>query len=271
MFQENVAVLWNERVGRDCFRIGLGCHAGYARARAGQFVMVGLCRGHAPLLRRPFSIHRLVYGQDSVKGIELLYKVVGSGTRILSECRENDRVDLLGPLGRGFQIPAACRRVFLAAGGIGVAPMVFLAESLVGRGVDPAGSTVFIGGRSGEEILCADMFRRLRFEVVLTTDDGTLGEQCLVTQPLEMAAGGTPPEMIYACGPMAMLGCVAGIAEALKLPCQVSIESVMACGMGACLGCAVKAASSDAAYYHVCRDGPVFEAETLCWDGGPMG
>jgi dihydroorotate dehydrogenase electron transfer subunit len=271
MIEDTVTVLWNRPLARGIFHMGLSCREGYGRARAGQFVMVGLRRGRSPLLRRPFSIHRLVYDGGVVTGIELLYKTVGTGTRILSECREGHRLDLLGPLGRGFHVPPACRRVFLAAGGIGVAPLVFLADSLVAGGIDAADSTVFIGGRSGEEVLCADAFRQLRFAVVLTTDDGTLGDQCLVTHPLELAAGGRPPEMIYACGPLAMLDCVAGMAGAMAIPCQVSIESVMACGMGACLGCAVRASAAAEGYLHVCRDGPVFEAKALGWQGDPIG
>ncbi len=268
MYQEQAAVLWNEAVGRGSFHMGLSCPPGYARARAGQFVMVGLNRRHAPLLRRPFSIHRLVLEEGAVTGIELLYKVVGAGTRILSACRRGDALDLLGPLGRGFRVPPACRRVFLAAGGIGVAPLVFLADSLVAEGVEASESVAFIGGRSMEEILCADVFRGLGFDVVITTDDGTLGDRCLVTHPLAVAAGEKAPEMLFACGPTAMLACVAGIAEARKIPCQVSVEALMACGVGACLGCAVSPAGHDDRYYHVCRDGPVFQASELRWGAG---
>jgi dihydroorotate dehydrogenase electron transfer subunit len=266
MIQQPVQILWNEAVGADCFHLGLSCASGYERARPGQFVMLGLGSRHAPLLRRPFSIHRRIAGNGSPAGIELLYKQVGAGTRILARCRPGDTLDLLGPLGRGFRIPAGCRRVFLAAGGIGVAPLVFLADSLAEAGVDRAASTVFLGGRSKSDILCVDVFRQMGYAVVTTTDDGSLGNQCLVTHPLEAAARTRRPQVIYACGPMAMLACVAGISEALRLPCQVSIETVMACGMGACLGCAVAGAQSGAGYRHACRDGPVFEASELRWE-----
>jgi dihydroorotate dehydrogenase electron transfer subunit len=99
--------------------------------------------------------------------------------------------------------------------------------------------------------------------VVTTTDDGSEGAHCFLTSPLEEAAREQPPDAIMACGPMEMLICVAGIAEQLKIPCQLSIEATMACGMGACLGCAVPAADSRAGYLHVCRDGPVFDARQL--------
>jgi dihydroorotate dehydrogenase electron transfer subunit len=96
--------------------------------------------------------------------------------------------------------------------------------------------------------------------VTLTTDDGTAGDQCLVTDPLESAAAGQPPDVIYACGPHGMLKCVAGIAKKHGISCQVSIETMMACGMGACLGCAVAPGRTERSdrYLHVCIDGPVF-------------
>jgi len=265
MIQETVQVLFNQAMGSDCFRLGITCAPDYHRARPGQFVMLGLGR-HAPLLRRPFSIHRQVIESGTLTRLEVLYKRVGSGTRILAACRPGEKLDLLGPLGRGFRIPDGCRRVFLAAGGIGVAPLVFLADTLVTAGLDPAESRVFLGGRSAGDILCGDIFRESGFPVATTTDDGTLGDQCLVTHPLEAAARDRAPDVILACGPMPMLACVAGLAEALGIPCQVSIETVMACGMGACLGCAVAGRGDGMSYLHGCRDGPVFDAAELQWE-----
>jgi dihydroorotate dehydrogenase electron transfer subunit len=267
MIQETVQVLFNQTLSSDCFRLGITCAPDYRRARPGQFVMLGLGRRHAPLLRRPFSIHRQVIENGLLTRIEVLYKRVGAGTRILAACRPGERLDLLGPLGRGFRIPDGCRRVFLAAGGIGVAPLVFLADTLVTAGLNPTESRVFLGGRSAGDILCADIFRESGFPVVTTTDDGTLGDPCLVTQPLEAAVRHQAPDVVFACGPMPMLACVAGLARALRIPCQVSIETVMACGMGACLGCAVAADRDGMTYRHACRDGPVFDAAELLWEG----
>jgi dihydroorotate dehydrogenase electron transfer subunit len=268
MIQETVKILWNEPVAADCFRLGMACGPGVGKARPGQFVMLGLDDRHAPLLRRPFSIHRCIFSDGALTGIEILYKVVGDGTRILAARRPGARIDLLGPLGRGFRIPAGSQRVFLAAGGIGVAPLVFLADTLVAAGADLDTSIVFLGGRSKADILCADTFRQLGYQVETTTDDGSLGNQCLVTHPLEIAARDRLPDIIFACGPMAMLACVAGIAHGLKVPCQVSVETVMACGMGACLGCAVRGRPGEDRYLHVCRDGPVFEVSALDWNDG---
>ena len=99
--------------------------------------------------------------------------------------------------------------------------------------------------------------------------NGVLDKLASTLRPLEVAAREDRPDVIFACGPMAMLSCVAGIAQGLKVPCQVSVETVMACGMGACLGCAVKGRPGEDRYLHVCRDGPVFEVSAFDWDDGP--
>jgi dihydroorotate dehydrogenase electron transfer subunit len=264
MYQENAQVLWNKAVGPGHFRIGLTCDEKYANAQPGQFVMLGLPERLDPLLRRPFSIHRRVQENGRTKGIELLYKVVGVTTKRMATLSEGDVLHLFGPLGRGFFFPDVCRRVFIVAGGIGVAPMPFLAEYLIDSGADPSESRVFIGGGSQDDLLCRDEFNRLGMHVHVTTDDGSEGDQCLVTLPFESVINReSRPDIIYACGPMAMLKCVINIARAHEIPCQVSIETMMACGMGACLGCAVEGAAASNRYLHACVDGPVFDANEL--------
>ena len=263
MFQENARVLWNKNVGPSYFKIGLTCHKGYLNSQPGQFIMVRLADRMFTLLRRPFSIHRLIVKNNCAKGIELLYKVVGEGTRTLSRLNQGDRLDILGPLGKGFIFLNNYHRIFIAAGGIGIAPMVFLASALQRKGVDLSRCTAFLGGRSKDDLLCADEFASLGMAVQITTDDGSAGSKCLLTHPLEMATRSNRPDIIYACGPLAMLKCVANIAEAHTVPCQISIETVMACGMGACLGCAVETKKGAAKYLHACVDGPVFDVETL--------
>ena len=141
--------------------------------------------------------------------------------------------------------------------------MVFLASALQRKGVDLSRCTAFLGGRSKDDLLCADEFVSLGMAVQITTDDGSAGSKCLLTHPLEMATSANRPDIIYACGPLGMLKCVANIAEAQTVPCQISIETVMACGMGACLGCAVETKKGAAKYLHACVDGPVFDVETL--------
>jgi dihydroorotate dehydrogenase electron transfer subunit len=265
MFQDKLRVAWNTRIGKGYGRIGLICHDRYAHAMPGQFVMFRLPERSTPFLRRPFSIHRLLETGGGT-ALEILYQVIGDTTRAMSGLEKDGFVDLIGPLGRGFTIPSNAKKVFIAGGGVGVAPLLFLTDVLLKHRVAPEAITVFIGGRSKEDLLCRDDFTQLGIPVVTTTDDGSAGDQCLVTHPLEQAVQVSGPDIIYACGPPGMLSCVAGIAETFDVPCQVSIEAMMACGMGACLGCAVESregAEDLGRYLHVCMDGPVFEAVEL--------
>ncbi|MGD8492855.1 MAG: dihydroorotate dehydrogenase electron transfer subunit [Desulfobacterales bacterium] len=260
---EKVKVLSNTALGNSIYRIRLSCSRHYARAVPGQFVMVRSGKQVDPLLPRPFSIHRLIQKKGSVSGLELLYKVVGKGTQLLSHLQSGDVLTMTGPLGKGFEIPAAVLKVQIVAGGMGVAPMVFLAQTLTESKRNLSFVEVFIGGRTKTDLLCLQDFSTLGLTVHVTTDDGSSGDQCLVTDPLDMAVAKNRPDIICACGPMEMLTCVAGIAEKHSVCCQVSIETMMACGMGACLGCAVAARKYSHRYLHACKDGPVFDTRDL--------
>jgi len=260
-------ILWNRTLG-DAYRcMGLATDAGYGAALPGQFVMVKIADGYAPLLRRPFSIHRLIDDGRGVTGVELLYKMVGPTTCRMGALRPGDRINLLGPLGRGFSVPPGTHRVALAGGGIGIAPLVFLASSLVAAGLAPDSIGIFLGGRSAEDLLCVDDFKALGLAVSTTTDDGSAGERGLVTEVLERTLAAGETQMVYACGPEGMLKGTAALAEKYAVACQVSIETMMACGMGACMGCAVKSkADQDAKCRHACLDGPVFDADRIVLD-----
>ena len=260
---EKVKVLSNSALGNGIYRIRLSCNRHYVRAVPGQFVMVRSSEQIDPLLPRPFSIHRLIQKKGSVTGLELLYKVVGKGTRLLSHLRSGDVLAMTGPLGKGFEIPTKVSKAKIVAGGIGVAPMVFLAQTLTESKRHLSSIEVFIGGRTKADLLCLKDFSALGVTIHLTTDDGSSGDQCLVTDPLDMAVAKNGTDIIFACGPMEMLTCVAGIAEKHNVRCQVSIETMMACGMGACLGCAVASRRHTHRYLHACKDGPVFDTRDL--------
>lgn len=263
MYQEKVKVLYNQRVGPEYYHIGLTCHQQYKNAVPGQFVMLRFPGQITPFLRRPFSIHKLISDNGQTIGIELLYKVVGEGTKKLSMVQVGDLVDIFGPLGNGFAYFDHYSTVYIVAGGIGVAPLVFLASYLREKGVDTEKCKVFLGGRSKEDLLCRDEFIDMGMKIEVTTDDGSEGDQCFITHPLEVASKGNRPDIIYACGPLEMLTCVLDIAEKYGVLCQVSIETAMACGMGACLGCAVEKIGPEKGYLHACLDGPVFDASTI--------
>jgi dihydroorotate dehydrogenase electron transfer subunit len=262
MIQEKSEILWNLPEGPQVYRIGIECGNHYASAFPGQFVTLRLPEDSTPILRRPFSIHRLI-SKEGAYALEILYKAIGGFTRKLSRAAAGEAVDLLGPLGKGFSVSASLQSVAIVAGGIGVAPMVFLARALLDAGMPPSGSAVFIGAAKAGEVLCRDDFRRLGLAVYTATEDGTLGEEGFVTRPLEPWIAANRPDMLFACGPMPMLRAVSEAARALSIPCEVSVETLMACGVGACLGCATRDRHHEGGYGHVCIDGPVFEASRL--------
>lgn len=258
MIQQVTKVMWNRPVGVDCFHLGLNTGDEFAKAVPGQFVMVQVGPGEKPLLRRPFSISGLIDNGDGFEGIELLIKQVGAGTQRLAGLTPGDALDVIGPLGHGFRLKKSHERIYLAGGGIGIAPIRFLASELIHRGVPAGRIRLFLGGQSRQDLLCREDFERHGIPVTITTDDGSEGDQCLLTDPLELAIQDQAPDMVYACGPHGMLACVAGIAQRTGAPCQVSIETLMACGLGACLGCAVESEKDQDIYLHACIHGPVF-------------
>ena len=265
MIQEKARILANTPVGPGYYTLRLQCGGPFGEARPGQFVMLSVGPGTTPLLRRPFSLLGLVREEGRVTGIEILFKVVGKGTERLTRCRTGDRLSVIGPLGNAFLVPESCRQLVLVAGGIGVPPIRFLAQSLLERDDGLNRCVVFIGGRSQEDLVCISEFDLPGFLLDVSTDDGSRGHQGLVTHSLERTLDSTPVDLICACGPPAMLKAVADIALRRDIPCQVSIEAMMACGMGACLGCAVETTDGDARYRHVCVDGPVFDAGRIKW------
>jgi dihydroorotate dehydrogenase electron transfer subunit len=260
---QGAQVTWNRPQKSGYYRMGLRCGGHVARADPGQFLMVRLKGQQSPLLSRPFSIHQVITEKGRIRGFEILYKVVGDGTALLAGARRGDGIDILGPLGKSCVIPPGHKAIFFVAGGIGVAPFLFLAARMSAGGFDMSRVLVFLGGRTENDLLCVEDFEALGISPRLTTDDGSRGRQGLVTVPLEEAIGTSRPDMLYACGPLPMLRQVMTIAAHHDLPCQVSIETMMACGMGACLGCAVKDKKKQDAYRHACVDGPVFDADEI--------
>jgi len=225
-------------------------------ARPGQFIMLKVSAGLQPLLARPFSLHD-VEEQD----ILILYQVVGTGTRILSQVKPGQELSLWGPLGRGFEHKAG--RTVLVAGGMGIAPLAYAA-----KGLSQAGGAVrllagFSRGRQAEAVE-RHLSARLagsKVELCLATEDGGRGEKGLVTALLPPALADC--SSVLACGPVPMLKEVARICGQAGRECQVSMEAPMACGLGACQGCAVPA--SGGGYLHACQEGPVFSARQVDW------
>ncbi len=226
-----------------------------------QFVMVKVREGSDPFLRRPFCISRL----DAEAGlIGITWDVVGRGTEIMAAWEPGQKVPVLGPLGNGLLpetvAPDSRRRLFIVAGGTGLAPMGPLAESAKARGWEVA---VLYGARAEEFLLDTSAFSAIGCPVAIATDDGSVGVHGFVTEIAASAlkeAG--PGDIAVSCGPAPMIAATKSLCARSGVTLYLSLEQRMACGTGLCRGCAVKMAREDR-YYHVCSDGPVFLAEDV--------
>jgi dihydroorotate dehydrogenase electron transfer subunit len=262
IFQES-SVQGIQRIAPDVYRLNFSAGAISRQAKPGQFLMIRPVKFREPLLPRPFSIHR-------IRGnfLEILFKVVGLGTRQLAEAVKGDLLEIRGPLGRGFQVDLA-REPVLVAGGLGVAPLLGLAESLSSLKKWPfrVPAKLVIGAKTKQELFCLREFEQACLEVLVATDDGSSGHRGLVTDLLKkLFPDREAPPALYACGPQPMLKAVGRWAVARKIPCQVSLEARMACGLGACLGCVVaRKNQAGISYVNVCQEGPVFEADQIVW------
>ena len=274
----------------------------------GQFVMVKPSGSLDPFLPRAYSILRVQRpGRQATSGktvVEILYKVIGKGTTSLSRLTRGDRVDFLGPLGNGYRVPQNLTTALLVAGGIGVPPVVALAERLARSGFTVHGSrsaksghrssvvgrlkiVAFVGGKTRHDILCVADLRKAGATVHVATEDGRLGHRGLVTDLLESflrSSDNGERSSVFACGPHPMLHAVARIAKRFEIHCQVSVEAEMGCGFGACMGCVIPVHGSafmvqgteqtmnhepstmnERSYKLCCKDGPVFDAQEIAW------
>ncbi|MBM7581988.1 dihydroorotate dehydrogenase electron transfer subunit [Caldicoprobacter guelmensis] len=232
------------------------------KANPGQFVHIKVPGDNSLLLRRPISIHD-VHPQDGM--VEIVYQVVGKGTRILSGINSGQIIDVLGPLGNGFEIPRGIKNAFMVGGGCGIAPLKFLIRRLKEMGVVV---TALLGFRNQETVYGLNEFEMLSDQLLVTTDDGSLGRKGLVTQVLEEKLLQQLPDIMFACGPVPMLKAVQRIAREYNVPCQISLEERMGCGIGGCLvcSCAVRTPNGDFEYRRVCKDGPIFWSEEVILD-----
>ena len=226
----------------------------------GSFVMVQLDKGTDPLLRRPFTI-------SGVSGdrVEVLFQVKGSGTDIMSKWEPGRIVNILGPLGNGFSIPDDLENAYLVGGGMGIAPLLFLARNLKGKGVDVK---IFYGARSDSETIILEDQNLDKCDLYYSTEDGSKGDKGFVTESLNnilksASVNGFINSSIYCCGPIKMSEIISETASIFDLPSQVSLEEKMACGVGACLGCVT--CSKGDKYKRVCVDGPVFKSAEIDW------
>ncbi|MBW2466801.1 MAG: dihydroorotate dehydrogenase electron transfer subunit [Deltaproteobacteria bacterium] len=257
-FKELAEIVRKEKVAEDLYRLTVKAPDIAEFSRPGQFVMVRTVEGMDPLLRRPFSVHQ-VSGGDM---LQIFFKVIGKGTKALAGMEPGQQVDILGPFGQSFTMAEDSLHI-LVGGGIGTAPLLFLAKHLLKKN-EVYSLRVLLGARTGNEIArVAEDFTNLGLTVDIITEDGSLGRQGLVTD-LMTELQQDKQIMVYGCGPYPMLRAVAGICRENSWACQVSLETMMACGLAACLGCAVMRADMQG-YVYVCKDGPVLDMNEVAW------
>lgn len=251
MLQAKVKIFHNKKIKEGCFHLRLIAPGIAKRTMPGEFLNIKVNDGCEPLLRRPLSIHR-VEGNN----VEILYAVVGEATRILSQRKPGEYLSVIGPLGNGFDFKAEKAGV-LVAGGMGVAPLVFLAERIAA-----SKPLVLIGAKTKNDILCEKEFKDLGCAVKIATDDGSKGFKGYVSELLGVTLSviGHRPSAIYACGPKPMLKEVSLVSREHDIPAQISLEEHMACGIGACLGCVV---NTKKGFKRVCKEGPVFAGDEI--------
>jgi dihydroorotate dehydrogenase electron transfer subunit len=247
--------------------------------RPGQFVMLKCVEDieENPLLRRPFTIFDIFRHARSGKpaGFDLLIKDVGVGTHKLVESHPGQTLDCLGPQGHGFKTTADMRNrteiACLVAGGVGIAPLYLLAQSLLDHQVRPV---LFYGGADVADLVLRERFEDLGIEIHYATENGSLGERGLVTEPVARYLGkhGRKKLRVYACGPWGMMKAVHAMAGRHNLPCEVSLEARMGCSLGACLGCVVRSRDNhgEEQYMRVCQEGPVISSRLIDWDTAPV-
>ena len=257
VIQEHARIVSNEPVADGLFIVRLHSPQIAAQCQPAQFVHVRCGDGIDPLLLRPFSMLTV----DREAGtLDILYQVVGRGTEILKNRRAGDEILQLGPLGKTFTVPPNQANLLMVGGGIGIAPLAFLAELMIPKGYTV---TLLAGARTAARHLPAE-FVPLAVEYVLATDDGSAGHHGPVTDLI--ADYFLWSDAVYVCGPWPMLTAIDAAYQARiwgwnsKKPIQVSLENQMGCAMGVCLGCVV---ATPQGYQRVCRDGPVFSLGDL--------
>lgn len=219
---------------------------------AGQFVQVQV-PGGLTLLRRPISVCNYLPEHNE---LWLLIARVGRGTVAITELSVGDSLNIILPLGNSFDT-ANSRRPVLLGGGVGIAPMLALAQRFVAEGIRP---TVILGGRTADLVVLREHFAPIA-DLHITTDDGSLGHQGRITEHPALLSGDY--DMMYCCGPHVMMHAVHRVAEARGIACQVSLENTMACGIGACLCCVQD--THEEGNLCVCTEGPVFNSQSIKW------
>ena len=288
MLQTKSNVVSNERLTENCWRMFLDASKIASKIKPGQFIMLKISETNDPLCRRPFSVFRRVKDNQKFIGIEIVYKVIGRGTRLMTNLRKGDRLDIIGPLGHGFEWVRDKRIHILVAGGTGGACLFMLGEEISkAAGKNGHELNIFLGAETKESLLLEKEFKKLNGKVMASTNDGTYGYHGLVTDMLKNALDSgriSSNCAIYASGPEPMLKALVPVCEHYQITAQVSMERHMMCGIGGCFVCVCKVDKKGVLRYRdlksshiqvgpdewgyalVCKDGPVFHIDEVAFD-----
>lgn len=239
-----VRIRENKSLRPGYYKISVGSDSLARVCRPGQFFMLTV---PGVFLKRPLSVYSASNGK-----IEFLYKAVGKGTRCLSELKPGGEIEIIGPLGNGYDLAAAKgKEPVFVAGGTGIASLSFLAEKLKSKGI------LYYGAKNKNEIVGLEKFKNLGWKIVLSTDDGSSGDKGFVTDSCNsgLSGAGRGKRVMFCCGPHAMMKKCKEIAAGCGIQAFASLEEIMACGTGICQGCVAKISGE---YKRVCSDGPVF-------------
>ncbi len=252
-YVELLKVIDNKTINKDYYVLEIESSHDLSQVHPGQFVELLVNDTRNAFLRRPISIYDVHPEKNTM---DLLIQIVGEGTRLLSNLKKGEMIDMVYPLGKSFSMIEGEKKALLIGGGVGVAPLLYLAKKLKEVNVDVH---ILLGGRGSNNIIELENFNQYG-TVYVSTEDGSMGEKGFVTQHSIMQD--TSFDMIYSCGPDPMMRAVAKIAKANNINCEVSLENMMACGIGSCLCCVTPTTSG---HQCVCTDGPVFNTEKLLW------
>ncbi len=260
---EKGMVLDNRQVASDLYVMDFVAPSMAQKCQPGQFLHIRSNGTYDPLLRRPLSIYDVL--ADSCI-ISLLYRVVGRGTALLTGIDIDNKIDIMGPLGKGFTLPDSPESILLVGGGVGAAPLMFLARQLINIGCKV---TLLLGSATAEQLVPGQRFATLGVKVKTASMDGTDGYHGLITDLL-MLEDPSLYKRLYTCGPEAMMAKVSGWAIQNNVPGELSLEEHMACGVGACLGCARQLNPNQNQYAKICMDGPVFDIKSFSTIPNPI-
>ncbi len=255
-YKSDLSVVANESVGNGFFLMTLKFDKEVPDVRPGQFVEIRVKGADGVMLRRPISIHDF---DAEKRTLTLLVHIVGEGTRALSQYAIGDKVDIVYPLGNGFDLAKAGKRPLLVGGGVGVAPLFLLAKTLKAAGAEPV---FLLGARTVSGLLRRDEYQAI-CRVDVATEDGSLGVKGFVTDHPDLSIEGLRGfTSVLQCGPTPMMKAVAAKAINAEVECFASLENMMACGIGVCLCCVNDTVNG---MKRVCADGPVFNVKELKW------